>query len=486
MTRISAIVLLYLAAGAWAGPPNVLFIAIDDLNDWVGFMGGHPQVQTPHMDRLARSGTVFLNAHCQSPLCNPSRTSLMTGLRPTTTGVYALEPWFRKSPPLQDWVALPQYFAAHGYRTLATGKLYHDGSPPRGGEGRPPEFDVQGPAGSHGPLPPKKFVDTPQPHRLVDWGVFPEKDEDQDDWKVTSWAIEQLAALPKDQPFFLGVGLRKPHVPCFAPPKWFDLYPQASLVMPPFKPDDRDDTPRASWYLHWRLPEPRTSWLQANDQWKSLVQAYLACVSFTDSQVGRLVAALRESGHAPNTIVVLWSDHGYHLGEKGITGKTTLWERSTRVPLVWAGPGVAAGGRCAQPAELLDIYPTLVELCGLPPRQGLDGLSLVPQLQDASTPRARPALTTHGPDNHGVRTSAWRYIRYGDGSEELYDLQADPNEWTNLASDAKHAERKRELARWLPQSSHAPLPGSKSRLIEYRDAQPYWETEPVDPASEPG
>src|SRR5690606_32116917 len=202
--------------------------------------------------------------------------------------------------------------------------------------------------GERGPMPypPRKFVSTPATMKAMDWGVFPERDADQADWKIADSAIAYLRAAPTDKPFFLAVGFRLPHVPCFASQRCFDLYPEASLVMPPVRDDDRDDVPEFAWYLHWKLPEPRLSWLRANDQWRPLVRAYLASVSFMDSQVGRLLDALEASGKADQTIVVLWSDHGWHLGEKGITGKTTLWERSTRVPLVFAGPGIAAGARC--------------------------------------------------------------------------------------------------------------------------------------------
>jgi len=465
--------------------PNVLVIAIDDLNDWVGCLGGHPQAQTPHIDRLARRGTLFTNAHCQAPLCNPSRTSVFSGLRPSTTGVYALEPWLRTSDKFRDHVMLPQYFAARGYRTMTTGKVYHDAYPPPEGRVDGAEFDVWGFHGSFGPRPNKKFVETPDANPLVDWGVFPERDEDQDDWKVADWAIGAIRSAPKDQPFFLCVGFRRPHVPCYASQRWFDLYPEQSVKLPPIRDDDRLDTPRFSWYLHWKLPEPRLAWLREADQWRPLVRSYLASVSFVDSQVGRVLDALDESGRADNTIVVVWSDHGWHLGEKGITGKNSLWERSTRVPLVFAGPGIAADARCGQPAELLDLYPTLVELCGLPANESNEGHSLVPQLRDASAERPWPAITTHGPGNHSVRTVDWRYIRYADGSQELYDLRSDPNEWTNLSSDPQYEERIGEFRRWIPLTSTAPLPGSKSRLIEFKRGTAYWEGQRIDPDEPP-
>jgi arylsulfatase A-like enzyme len=461
--------------------PNILFIAIDDLNDWIGPLGGHPQVQTPNIDRLADRGTTFLNAHCQAPLCNPSRASLLTGLRPSTTGVYALEPWFRTSAKFKDWVTLPQYFMRHGYRVMTGGKIYHDAYPPREDRVDGREFTVWGLHGGFQPRPKTKFVETPDKIALMDWGVFPERDEDCYDWDVTSWAVDQIEKMKSGDPVFLGVGLRHPHVPLYAPRKWFDLYPDRKLAMPPVRDDDRDDTPEFSWFLHWKLPEPRLSWLRANDQWRPIVRGYLASISFVDSQVGRLLRALEASGQAERTVVVLWSDHGWHLGEKGITGKNTLWERSTRVPLIFAGPGIAKAAKTRRPAELLDIYPTLAELSGLPKRQELEGRSLAPQLKNALAPRAQPAITTHGPGNHGVRDERWRYIRYADGSEELYDMDKDPNEWTNLAKDAKHNAVKRRLVRWLPAHSAQPLPGSKARLVEVRDGVVYWEGKPINP-----
>jgi arylsulfatase A-like enzyme len=457
----------------------VLFIAIDDLNDWVGCLGGHPQVKTPNIDRLAQRGTLFTNAHCQAPLCNPSRSSLLTGLRPSTTGIYALQPGIRSVPALKDRVTLPQYFAAHGYHTFTAGKVFHDGSIPSAE--RTKEFQVWGDAGNV-LYPPQKLVHTPDDLRAMDWGVFPAKDQDQADWKIADSVIAHLKALPAHEPFFLAAGFRLPHVPCFASQKWFDLYPDDKLIMPPVKDDDRNDVPEFAWYLHWKLPEPRLSWLRQANQWRPVVRAYLACTSFMDSQVGRVLDALQASGRADDTVVVLWSDHGWHLGEKGITGKNSLWERSTHVPLIFAGPGVVSKAQCRQPAELLDLYPTLAELCGLPAPTNLEGHSLVAQLRDAAARRAWPAITTHNQNNHSVRSADWRYIRYADGSEELYDHRSDPNEWTNLAGDARHAEVGREHARWLPRVNAPPVPGSAMRLLLQKDGVWYWEGKPIQPA----
>jgi arylsulfatase A-like enzyme len=471
--------MLFTAPAVAAEKPNVLFISIDDLNDWVGPLGGHPQVKTPNMDKLAARGTTFTNAHCQSPLCNPSRTSILTGLRPSTTGVYALSPWFRTSDKLKTHATIFQWFKQNGYATLTGGKIFHDAYPPKTDrKDNGPEVDVWGTHGGFNTRPKVKFVTTPDNIALMDWGVYPEKDEDCFDHDVGSWAVEQLRNPPKG-PFFLAVGFRHPHVPCYAPGKWFELYPEDKLVMPPVKADDRADLPRFADYLHWKLPEPRLKWLEEAKQWKPLVRAYLASVSFADMQVGRVLDALAASGLEKNTVVVLWSDHGWHLGEKGITGKNTLWERSTRVPLIFAGPGIAAGAKCERPAELLDVYPTLAELAGLPANPANEGLSLLPQLKNADAARERPAVTTHNPGNHAVRTERWRYIRYADGSEELYDLVADPNEWTNLAGEAKHAEVKKQLAKWMPEKSTPPLPGSAARLLTYDNGIPVWEGKPI-------
>jgi len=460
-----------------ADRPNVLMIAVDDLNDWVGCLEGHPQVQTPHIDALARRGTLFLNAHCQAPLCNSSRTSILTGVRPSTSGVYALEPWLRESPMLRTRLTLPECFRQAGYRTLTTGKIFHGGTPPRAE--RAQYFDQWGPGPSLGPRPAAKLVASPTPngnHPLVDWGMFPHSDEDKGDWKVATWASEQLRKSGQ-QPWFLAVGFSLPHVPCYATGRWFDLYPAQTLQLPVVPAHDRDDVPAFAWKLNWKLPEPRLSWLRAQEQWTPLVQAYLACISFVDDQVGRVLKALEESGQADRTIVVLWSDHGWHLGEKGITGKNSLWSESTRVPLIFAGPGIAVG-RCGEPAELLDLYPTLAELCDLPaPEQ--EGHSLLPQLRQAETPRAWPAITTQSPGNHAVVTRQWRYIRYADQSEELYDLHSDPGEWTNLAGDPQFEKIKTELAGWMPQTSAPPARGSRSRLLEQKDGVWYWENEPL-------
>lgn len=474
-------------AEAQESRPNIVMIAIDDLNDWVEPLGGHPDVETPAMKRLAQRGLTFTNAHCQAPLCNPSRTSLMTSQRPASTGIYGLSPWIRNVPELADLVTIPQHLRDHGYRTLIGGKIFHGGNGRR--QSPEKECDVWGPNASVGARPEQKLI-PPTPggnHPLMDWGTFPHRDEDKGDWRVASWAVDEIDNMPDDQPFFLSVGFFLPHVPCYATQKWFDLYPEDSLTMPPILDGDRDDTPSSSWFIHWDLPEPRTSWLEQNNQLRPLVRAYLASISFVDSQVGRVLDALERSPYADNTIVVLWSDHGYHLGEKAISGKNSLWTRSTRVPLIFAGPGVPENQRCQQPAELLDLFPTLSDLVGVPQAEGLDGISLAPQIGDPTKPRERPAICTHNAGNHSVCDTRWRYIRYADGAEELYDRRADLNEVTNLlfgdSIESTHREIANDLASWLPKTEKPLAPGSAARILEKRGDEFYWEGERIDPAA---
>jgi len=463
-------------------PPNILFITVDDLNDWVGPLGGHPQVKTPNLDRLAARGVTFTCAHCQAPLCNPSRTSFLTGLRPTTTGIYTLEGWFRDSPEFKDHLTLPEFFAKQGYDVAIGGKVFHIKGAIQ--EDLASAFEWGSP-GEMGPYPEKRIVDIKDNLRAIDWGPFPERDEDTVDYKTATWACQQLEKK-RQKPLFLAVGFHRPHVPCFAPQHWFDLYPLDSLVMPPILENDRDDIPPFAWYLYWRTPEPRVSWLRRTGELKNLVRSYLACVSYVDAMIGRVLDKLEESGHQENTIVVLLGDHGWHLGEKGITGKNSLWERSTHVPLIFAGPGCRPGTKCDEPVELLDIYPTLASLTHFSASTALEGHSLADQLRDPKTPRKWPAITSQGPGNHTIRERSTRYIRYADGSEELYFLKDDPHEWQNkLPGSALSSEAERLNKTWIPKHPARPVAGSHSRLIEVKNGVPYWEEKPIHPEDGP-
>lgn len=430
--------------------PNVLLIAIDDLNDWVGCLNGHPQAQTPHIDALAKRGTLFSNAHCQAPICNPSRTSVMLGLRPSSTGIYRNRPWFRSTKRNRDRVTLPQYFREHGYETLTTGKIYH------GSRVDEASFETVGPR----PGQRHKKID----QRLVqiqgarsglwDYGAQTYAEEKFADFVDASWAIEQLESK-HDKPFFLAVGLYRPHVPWYAPQRFFKQRPLSDVILPVVRDDDRADLPDAAIQLTHNPTPPSHSWFVESGQWRAAVQAYLASTSFTDAQVGRLLAALDASPYAQETIVVLWSDHGFHLGEKQRWAKQSLWERSTRVPFIIRVPGEHQGQRCSKPVELLSLYPTLINLCGLPERNDLEGVDVSPLLRDTNADGDRPAITTYQHNNHAIRSEHFRYIRYADGSEELYDHRNDPHEWRNLAGDPKHQEILSAHAKWLPEKNVA-------------------------------
>ena len=439
-------------------PPNVLLIAVDDLNDWVGALGGHPQARTPHLDQLASSGRLFTNAHCQAPVCTPSRASLFTGLYPSSNGMYFLQPALSKVEALAKRETLIERFAEAGYSTLGVGKLYHGG-------GEAGYFQTYGGGfGGFGPYPDEK-ISHPIGHPLWDWGAYPESDGEMPEHAVADWAIERLLA-PRDEPFFLAAGFWRPHVPMYAPERWFDvLGPEDEVVLPTVPEDDPADLPAYARALTIGLPAPRHEWLVENDQWRAAVHAYLACTAFVDAQIGRVLTALEEGPHAENTIVVLFSDHGFHLGEKSRWAKRSLWEESTRVPLIIAGPGIEPG-TCGAPVELVDLFPTLLEMCGLESEVHLDGDDLGPLLADPGADWDHPARTTFGPGNHALRTGRWRYIRYADGSEELYDHDADPGEWHNLASAPEHADVLARLRKALPSTELDPVPGTGGAGLE--------------------
>ncbi|MBN2294052.1 MAG: sulfatase [Pirellulales bacterium] len=443
---------LLAAEGDKSAPLNVLFIAIDDLNDWVGCLGGHPDVKTPNLDRLAGRGIVFTHTYCAAPACNPSRAALMTGVLPSRSGMYVNAQDWRKNPTLAKTTTLPQHFMANGYTALGSGKIYHGSQP------HPASWDEYWPSKTKirpiDPLPPKMpWGGGKAAQKHFDWGPLDVEDDEMADRKVAAWVIEQLKRK-YEKPFFLACGLFRPHLPWYVPKKYFDMYPLDKITLPEVKDDDLDDVPEAGrkmarpWGDHRRVVE--------HDQWRKAVQGYLASISFTDASVGRVLDALDASPYKDNTLIVLWSDHGWHLGEKLHWRKFALWEEATRNGMIFAGPGIKSGQRCDTPVGLIDIYPTLVELCKLPAKDGLDGLSLVPLIENPQAKWERPALTTHGFKNHGIRSEKWRYIQYADGSEELYDHDKDPMEWKNLARDDKYDDVKKKMRKWLPKENTKP------------------------------
>lgn len=464
MTRLLltlAFVVLASKPSPAADKPNVLLISIDDLNDWVGCLGGHPQAITPNIDRLAEMGTLFKNAHCQSPVCNPSRASMMTGRYPHTTGIYFLSPDLKQAPVLKGVKTMPEVFAKHGYRTMATGKLFHTGDKRF--------FQQYQPSGGFGPRPKKK-ISQPHGHPLWDWGAYPEDDNLMPDMKAAKWAVEKLSE-EYDKPFFMGVGFYRPHVPMYAPQKWFDMHPRSGIQLPLVKDDDRNDLSQYAIDLtNLEHVSPTHKWVEGAGQWDHAVQSYLASVTFADHCLGLVLDALESSKHADNTIIVLFSDHGFHLGEKQRWAKRTLWEDGTRVPMIISSPNFKANQKTNRPAELIDVFPTLLDMASLPPDPSQEGQSLVPLMNDPGREWSHPAVTSFGKGNFSVRTTRYRFIQYHDGSQELYDLKNDPHEWTNLVTNTSYSSVIAEHAKYLPENQHDVLPGKSTGHNAYAAA----------------
>lgn len=419
--------------------PNILFIAIDDLNDWTGFLGGHPQAYTPHLDGLAKRGMVFTRAYCAAPACNPSRAAILTGIMPATSGVYHnTNPW---RPQVPEAVTLFAHFRKHGYKVFGGGKLFHG-----------PFNDVLSWemywARPGDPLPPQRPLNGIPNAAQFDWGPLDVDEAAMGDAKLTDWAIGFLKQ-EHERPFFLAVGYIRPHLPWYVPRPYFERFPLPEIILPKVRDDDLDDIPP----LGVKIANPKGDHARvlATNNWHRAVQGYLASIAFVDAQVGRLLDVFYQSPYVDNTIVVVWGDHGWHLGQKQHWRKFALWEEATRVPLIIVAPGITPpGSRCKRTVSLVDLYPTLCELAGLEVPTQVESRSLVPLLKDPETAWDRPVVTTHGYMNHAVRSERYRYIRYSDGSEELYDHELDPYEWTNLANDPKYATVKAVLSRWLP------------------------------------
>ncbi|HBE69166.1 MAG TPA: iduronate-2-sulfatase, partial [Planctomycetaceae bacterium] len=445
--------------------PNVLFIAMDDLNDWIGCLGGHPQTLTPNIDRFASSGVLFTNAHCPAPACNPSRSAIFTGRAPNRSGLYDNRQQMREVMP--EEAIVPAYFREHGYFSAGSGKLLHYFIDQDSWDDYFPK------PSSENPLP-KTFYPDQRPVNLprggpwqyveTDWAALDVTDaEFGGDWSVSDWISKQLSRQ-HDRPFFLGCGLYRPHEPWFVPKMYFEPFPLDDIQLPlGYKVDDLSDVPAAGvkmarnrYFAH----------IQEQDQWKRGIQGYLASIHFADAMLGRILDALAESEYADNTIVILWSDHGWQLGEKEHWQKYTPWRAVTRVPLiVRVPPGLSsalpavttAGSTCAAPTNLLSLYPTLLELCGLPGLKTNDGPSLLPLLRnpdDSNWPHSSVTFLSQ-PGSYAISGERYRYIHYSDGSEELYDIETDPHEWTNLA-DQPTSKRVLESMRSVAPERFAP------------------------------
>lgn len=438
--------------------PNVLFIAIDDLNAWIGCMGkirpGIPVARTPNIDRLAKRGILFENAHTPVPWCKPARNATLTGLSANNSGLFEHEELRDLLPNVRT---LPQHFMDNGYQVFGGGKIFHDGI--EGGESSWHEFHPF-------TRPTNQKRTTPARSGLVglddgdgfDWGGVEFDEKNMIDAQIAAWA-ESALERNYDRPFFMGVGFRYPHLPWYLPQRYLDAYPLDGISLPWVKEDDLNDIPAAGKKMAYSQPFNVVSSVESSDhrriveahQWKKAVQAYLSAISFVDEQVGKVIRALDRSSASNNTVIVLWSDNGFHLGEKLHWRKFTLWDQATRVPLIISPvSAVNRGASVKSQVSLVDIYPTLIELCNLSPTvHVLDGRSLSNLLVAPGTQNLVPAFSTYGKGNDSVVLGAWRYIRYADGSTELYNHSADPYEWKNLSMLGEYAAIKSELAQYL-------------------------------------
>lgn len=425
-----------------ARKPNILFIVVDDLNDWIGCLGGHPQTKTPSMDRLAASGTLFTRAYCAGPVCGPSRAGIMTGMQPYRTGMYNNFNLFEKSELVGQVDTLAAVFKKGGYHTVGASKVYHGWNDPQAWD------SYHNPRGNHpGPQPAQVPLSSIKEMNW-DFGILEVPMADYNDVQSVEFIAREISR-PQERPFFAACGIIHPHVPWYAPKEYFDRFPIETIQLPPHQADDLDDVAPS---MRRRLADNGyEKALQKHGQVKEAIRAYLANVAFADDCVGMLLKALEDGPNRENTIVILFGDNGYHLGEKRWWSKATLWQRSARIPLMIRLPQGKPGAVCGRTVSLVDLFPTLVELAGLPsPRQQLDGCSLAPLLRDPSAPWNRPVVVTNERGNHAILDEHYNYIRYANGEEELYDQQRDPNEWTNLASNPELISVKSRLKALLP------------------------------------
>lgn len=473
------------------GQPNVLFLAVDDMNDWIGCLESKPNAITPNIDRLAARGVNFSNAHTAGVFCAPSRAAIFSGQFASTTGCYETPNYFVSHREIDG---LQMSFAEAGYTTLGAGKLFHHPAGAIDQRGWTKFFlrnQFQRESGwpleswsSETPVPqpfPNSAYNSGQKFKaalFLEWGAVPnDKEEAIADTMRANWAVEQLEKK-HDKPFFLACGLYAPHYPNYCPQKYFDLYDRDDIELPPIREDDLEDLPPKTRKQRENRKRQHYEKLVKMGIHADAIHGYLACISYADAMLGRVLSALESSPYADNTIVVLWSDHGYHLGEKGQWGKHTLWERTSNVPFVWAGPGVAKGVKTDVTTSLIDMYPTFVEMCDLPkPRQPLEGESLASTLSEPRAAKDRTVfLPFIKPGEYAVINRDWRYISYGDDGEELYHVSEDPHEWNNLAADSTYDDIKALLKKQAPANFAPPEPRLNARKDLLIDGETFrWE-----------
>lgn len=486
--------LLFSCTANKPGQPNVLFIALDDQNDWMGAFGGNPQVLTPNIDRLCNTNAMtFQNAHCPAPVSCPSRTAILSGFRPETTGVYGNTQNMLGSVLIQKHATMPEYFSKNGYITISKGKIFHRHPSDQGewafdvwelveGSNRPQRDkltsrndEVINGVKEENPKYSNKG-ETPFPWHLGDqgfaWAPTIEKKEETTDYKTARWFAEQLKR-DYDKPFFMAAGFAKPHDPFYVPQEYFDMYKLEDIIIPEFRLDDLDDVLTPSGEKKFR-PSNDFLWVRQDEElFKGAVRAYMATISYVDDCVGVILDALSRSKYSDNTIVIIWGDNGWHMGEKLKFAKNTAWSESTRIPLIIQTPEMKEKLECRRVVNLIDLYPTLIELCGLPGRDSLAGRSLVPLLRDPDIEWPYPSLTTLTDGSFTVIDENWRYSKYTDGTEELYDLKNDPMEWTNLISSDKMEAReaKARLEKLIPEYSAPGVPHNKVLASDVKPRQ---------------
>jgi arylsulfatase A-like enzyme len=473
--------------------PNILFIALDDLNDWVGCLGGHPQTLTPNLDRLARSGVLFTNAHCAAPQCNPSRSAIFTGVSPHVSGLYDNGQKMREVMPTTE--IIPKTLSRQGYQTGGSGKMLHYFIDATSWDTYFPEATGENPF-PRTFVPPKRPVSLPVAgpwqYRETDWGAMPVGDAEYGgDSLVSEWVSEWLGRK-HESPFFVACGIYRPHEPWFVPAPYFEPFPLDAIQLPPgYRADDLDDLPPEG---QRRGPNRYFEHIQKQGQWKQAIQAYLASIHYADAMLGRVLQALEAGPNAKDTIVVLWSDHGWHLGEKEHWQKYTAWRVCTRVPLiVRVPPGVSSlaegttPAECDRPVSLVSLFPTLLDLAGLPPEAHHSGPSLVPLLKDPKGAEWPHVAVTFLGDvgSYGLSAQDWRLIHYANGDEELYHIADDPHEWRNLAGDPALAARRAEL-RLLAPTTFAPKVAPRVESLPELAWHPVTDGQPVPPSRPDG
>ena len=464
------------AGAVCAEKPNVLFIAIDDLNDWIGCFGGNPQVKTPNLDKFnAGGGMVMFDAHAPSTVCCPSRSAILTGKYPHKTGVYGNKNNLRNAPKAKDLVTLPQYFSQYGYHTLSRGKIFHHHpwpGEPLGDWGQWAFDEWVQDKGGVGPISKERPVnglpaepgDNSYHSKGFDWGPTVGNDETKmKDYIAAEWAVEQLNTRDFDKPFFMAIGFAKPHLAWYVPQKYFDMYPLEEIELPKTIPNDLDDIINK----YGKPAKPHVTWLRVEKagRHKEAVRAYLATITFVDDCIGVLLDGLAKSPYADNTIVMLWGDHGWYLGEKQRNGKTQLWQEACRVPFMVKVPGVTPKNkRCMGVVNLIDMYPTLIDLCGLPANPENDGRSFAKLLHNPDMEWNKPTLTDYGYGGHRIYDGRYSYIVFTEqGTEELYDHKKDPMEWNNLINNPEYTQIKERLKSLVPTQREPESPRNQNK-----------------------